>query len=164
MIVDGCKETSHIEGEVCHSEIIGYGVDGSHVNAFLSGVGSHVDPDLFQQVENLSATKICGRGPFLGSGATEENLREKVIMYTIPAETLPPLMLWELYSQVGVPDSLPYFERVESGSKQLLGLFIDSSWWSSSAIRGCTSAAGGAWTKELSLGVVDLDMNGVYKY
>jgi hypothetical protein len=47
VIVDGCKEASHIEGEVGHSEIISYGVDGSHVNAFLGGVGSHMDPDLF---------------------------------------------------------------------------------------------------------------------
>jgi hypothetical protein len=123
-----------------------------------------MDSDLFQQVKNLSATKICGCCPFLGSRAAEENLREKVVMYTIPAETLPPLVLWELYGQVGIPDSLPYFERVESGSKQLLGLFIDSSRWSSSAIRGCTCAACGAWTKELSLGVVDLDMNRVYEY
>jgi hypothetical protein len=107
VVVEWGEEASHVEGEVSHGEIIGYGVDGSQVNAFRSRIRSYVCPNLFQQVENLSATKICRRSPFLGSRTAEKDLSEKVVVYTIPAETMAALILRKLNGQIGIPDFLP---------------------------------------------------------
>lgn len=56
LFFDGRKEASHVEGEVDQSIVVGYCVDRSHINAFLSRIRSNMISNLLEQMEHLSAT------------------------------------------------------------------------------------------------------------
>jgi hypothetical protein len=116
--------------------------------------------DLLQEVEHLSAAKVGWRNPFLRSGVAEEDSCEEVEMNAVSAETMPTLVLRELYGQIRIPESLPQLESVHCRAEQLLGSFVDSTGRSSRALR-CTCTTNRDSTEQLPLGVVDLNMDGV---
>lgn len=63
--------------------------------------------DLFKQMEDLSATKVCRRSPFLRSRVAKENLSKEIVMNTVPAKPGSWLVVRKLNNQIGVPDLLP---------------------------------------------------------
>jgi len=113
LVFEGCKKFPHVESKIGNGVVIFYSVHGSYIHALLSRVRSNVDPNLFEEMEHVSASLVCGRRPFLGPGIPKEDLCKEVVMYAVSAEAMPRLVVLKLDSQICVPNMLPQLEGVE---------------------------------------------------